>query len=69
MKKRVNNAKKNGENALPEGSVEFRVPSDPRILKIIRAGISHLCELSLNNENVVLQKHREKIVLFQKFVL
>ena len=30
---------------ISEGSVEFRVPSDPKILKIIRAGIAHLCEL------------------------
>ncbi|MCA9741290.1 MAG: ATP-binding protein [Deferribacteres bacterium] len=30
---------------ISEGSVEFRVPSDPKILKIIRGGIAHLCEL------------------------
>ncbi|MFQ5630603.1 MAG: ATP-binding protein [bacterium] len=40
-----NNNPKSFDNALTEGSVEFRVPSDPKILKIIRDGISHLCEL------------------------
>ncbi|RMD89254.1 MAG: ATP-binding protein [Calditrichaeota bacterium] len=26
-------------------SVEIKVPSDPKLLKIVRCGISHLCEL------------------------
>lgn len=25
--------------------VEFRIPSDPRVLKVVRAGVSHLCQL------------------------
>lgn len=40
-----NRNKKSGKKEFPESSVEFHVPSDPKILKIIRAGISHLCEL------------------------
>ena len=26
-------------------TVEFRIPSDPRMLKIIRSGISHICSI------------------------
>ncbi|MFQ5633511.1 MAG: ATP-binding protein [bacterium] len=40
------NTKNSKDKKIPEGSVEFRVPSDPKILKIIRFGISHLCELA-----------------------
>lgn len=29
-----------------QDAIEFRVPSDPKILKIIRLSISHLCELA-----------------------
>lgn len=48
MQKKVkfrNNTKTLPQKETPEGSVEFHVPSDPKILKVIRAGISHLCEL------------------------
>lgn len=29
----------------PENTVEIRIPSDPRMLKIIRMTVSHLCEV------------------------
>ncbi|MCA9732921.1 ATP-binding protein [candidate division KSB1 bacterium] len=29
-----------------QDAIEFRVPSDPKILKIVRLSISHLCELA-----------------------
>lgn len=38
------------QGVVSEGSVEFRVPSDPKILKIIRGGIAHLCELAGFND-------------------
>lgn len=38
-RKRANAAKQTSD------TVEFRVASDPKLLKIIRAGIAHLCEL------------------------
>ncbi|KAA3619440.1 MAG: ATP-binding protein [Calditrichaeota bacterium] len=29
-----------------QDAIEFRVPSDPKVLKIVRLSISHLCELA-----------------------
>lgn len=29
-----------------QDAVEFRIPSDPRLLKVVRAGITHLCQLA-----------------------
>ncbi len=30
----------------PANTVVFRLPSDPKLLKIVRAGIAHLCDLA-----------------------
>lgn len=41
-------------------TVEIRVASDPRLLKIVRAGIAHLCELAGFPED---QRHRATLAV------
>lgn len=37
---------KSKPNMTTANTIEFRFPSDPKLLKIVRAGITHLCDLA-----------------------